>query len=372
MAKLHITPHQTKTLVWWHTRRDNIDFSPPYQRRGRLWSAQDKAFLIDSIINGFDIPKLYLADFQYGHSSLNVRRLPYAIIDGKQRLEAVFEFFDNKLVLDQNFVLRSDPSLRLAGMSLRDLRRNHRHVAEEFENFSFTVMSVVAEDERDINELFVRLNRSKPLTGAEVRNAIVGPVTDVIRRLTEHSIFQESIRFSTKRAGDQNAAAKALIFEYEERPVTTKKEVLDDFARGLQTDKLPIDKNRLELAARRVLDTFEAMEEVFLPNDELLSSSGIFPVYYWLVRMVHPDYRDDLRPFLLSFETLRRQHRDEQKALGPAADVDQQYARYDTLNRSTNDAVSHRGRVEILRNSFWEYLDEQYDMKGEKAFIAGR
>jgi hypothetical protein len=66
-------------------------------------------------------------------------------------------------------VSRNSPALKLAGMGLRDLRRNHPSIAEDFENYSFDIMSVVAEDERDINELFIRLNRSKPLTGAEVR-----------------------------------------------------------------------------------------------------------------------------------------------------------------------------------------------------------
>ncbi|MEZ2409629.1 DUF262 domain-containing protein [Bosea sp. RCC_152_1] len=369
MAKLRITPHQTRTLIWWYGRRASIDFSPPYQRKGRLWSQIDKGFLIDSIINGFDIPKLYLADFQYGNSSLNEKKLPYAIIDGKQRLEAVFDFFDNKLVLNSDFVLRSDPSLKVGGLSLRDLRRNHRTIADEFENFSFDIMSVVADDERDVNELFVRLNRSKPLTGAEVRNAIAGPVTDVIRSLTEHSVFQEAIRFSTKRAGDQNAAAKVLLFEYEGRPVTTKKSILDDFARGIQIDKKAIDKNKLELAARRVVDTFDSMDEVFLPSDELLASAGIFPVYFWFVRSVTPKYRDDIRPFLLSFEMERRASREAQKEMGADSHVDQQYARYDTLNRSTNDGISQRGRYEILKSAFLDFLDDAYDMNGEKPFV---
>ena len=103
---LKIEAHQTRTLKWWNSRRESIDFEPPYQRKGRLWSDKDKSFLIDSILNGFDIPKLYLADFQYGHSELNVNKLPYAIIDGKQRLEAVFDFFDNELVLDKSFSWR--------------------------------------------------------------------------------------------------------------------------------------------------------------------------------------------------------------------------------------------------------------------------
>src|ERR1035437_3263947 len=79
-----VTQFEAKTLSWWRARRSKIDMEPPYQRRGRLWSATDKAYLIDSILNGFDVPKLYVADFTWADSALNRKRLPYAIIDGKQ------------------------------------------------------------------------------------------------------------------------------------------------------------------------------------------------------------------------------------------------------------------------------------------------
>ena len=58
-----ITRFEARTLSWWKTRRSKIDMEPPYQRRGRLWSDTDKAYLIDSILNGYDVPKVYMADF---------------------------------------------------------------------------------------------------------------------------------------------------------------------------------------------------------------------------------------------------------------------------------------------------------------------
>src|SRR5437016_1800533 len=103
---------EVKTLSWWYARRSKIDMSPPYQRHGRLWSATDKAYLIDSILNGFDVPKIYVADFTWGDSKLNKKRLPYAIIDGKQRFEAIFEFYDGLITLNDDFVYREDRSLK--------------------------------------------------------------------------------------------------------------------------------------------------------------------------------------------------------------------------------------------------------------------
>lgn len=341
---LRITMHPSKPLIWWYTHRHSIDMSPPYQRRGRLWSPSDKAYLIDSIINGFDVPKLYLADFQMGENSLNRSRLPYAIIDGKQRLEAIFDFFDNKLVLNEDFGWRGDGSLKLGGLSLRDLRNSHPIIAEVFETETVDMMSVVTNDEADINELFVRLNRSKPLTGAEIRNAMLGPVSDTIRNVARHAFFIENIKFSVTRAGDYNAAAKIVLFEYENRMTSTKKRDLDAF-----TNPAKLDGSRLELAGRRALDNLDNMQEVFLPKDDLLASAGLLPVYYWLTRNASLETQPFIREFLVAFEKERRENRKRQIA-GLAKDAHPIFSRYDAFNRSTNDFGSHVGRYEILRD----------------------
>jgi hypothetical protein len=81
-----------------------------------LPSRQPKAYLIDSILNGFDVPKFYLADFTYADSKLNKKKLPYAIIDGKQRFEAIFDFFEGKITLNEDFVFLENQALKLGGL----------------------------------------------------------------------------------------------------------------------------------------------------------------------------------------------------------------------------------------------------------------
>ena len=93
MSIFKVTNFDSRLLRWWCQNRDKIDMDPPYQRKGRLWSRTDKAFLIDSILNEFDVPKFYIADFTLGVQPTGTRKLPYAIVDGKQRFEAVFDFF---------------------------------------------------------------------------------------------------------------------------------------------------------------------------------------------------------------------------------------------------------------------------------------
>ena len=325
--------------------------APPYQRRGRLWSPADKAFLIDSILNGYDVPKLYMADFTWGDSDLNERRLPYAIIDGKQRFEAIFDFFDDHLVLNPDFKFLPDPSLQLGGLSFRDLKSQFSAVAEIFEVYPLSVMSVYSANEEPINDLFVRLNRSKSLTGAEIRNAMSGPAPELFRRIADHAFFQENCRFSMKRAQDQNAAAKLLLFEHDGKPAETKKTNLDRFAK--RAEQLGgDDRDRLELAARQVTDVLGDLGTVFLPRDQLMGSAGILPVYYWFVRSRPSNDLPRIREFIYRFEQERRHNRELLKKSPDSSQIDGELVEYDNYNRSTNDVLSHVGRFNILTRRF--------------------
>lgn len=329
-------------------RRAKIDLDPPYQRRGRLWSDTDKAYLIDSILNGYDIPKLYVADFTSGESPLNEKKLPYAIIDGKQRLEAIFDFFDGKLTLNDDFVYLADTSLRLGGLGYRDLQKNFPEISEEIDNYNLSVMSVTAQDIKSINELFVRLNRSKALTGAEIRNAMNGPAPELIRQIAKHDLFTTNISFPVKRGQDLNASAKLLVFEYENKITETKKSFLDSFVKRMEHH--PSDK--LELAGRKVLDFLTVTSEIFLPDDKLLSSSGVLPVYYWLIRnAIESDYHQ-IRKFLNEFERKRAENRRLNSSNPASINIDNELLNYDNYNRSTNDLQSHTERYRILLERF--------------------
>lgn len=345
----HIRAFDARTLSWWRSQRSKIDFDPPYQRRGHLWSKADKAYLVDSILNGYDIPKLYIADFTWGKSRLNEKRLPYAIIDGKQRFEAILDFFDGKVVLNEDFVSVDNPELQLGGLGYSDLKNNYADVAEIFDNFNLSVMAVYAQDEEPISELFVRLNRSKSLTGAEVRNAMSGPAPKVIREIAKHEFFSSSISFTVQRGQDQNAAAKILMFEYSNELNETKKRNLDAFVKEAQK---ATNKQKLELAGRRVREILDDMASIFLPKDRILTSNGVMPVYYWFVRSRKQDDYPYVREFLVRFEQARKENRQLESIDPTHQKLDRKLLEFDQFNRSTNDLQSHVGRWEILESEF--------------------
>lgn len=344
---------EPKPLRWWMSQGTKIDMDAPYQRHGRLWSKADKAFLIDSILNNYDIPKIYMADFTFGNVRLNRKGLPYAIIDGKQRLESMFDFFSGALVLDDEFVFQENPSLKLGGLGYTDLSRNYPEVADIFNNYPLSVVHIITDEEEKINELFVRLNRSKPLTGAEIRNAMTGPLPNIVRLLANHELFKSSIRFTTKRGQDKNAATKVLLFEYMGQMVETKRLNLDKFTR--KAAKEP--KEKIELSSRRVFDTLEQMSTIFLPRDPLLKSAGVFPVFYWLIREINSKRDRYVREFLNDFEEKRKKNREAAKDTLAKRKLDSELMTYDRFNRSTDDQRSHTERYRILSTRFKQYLE---------------
>jgi hypothetical protein len=339
--------------------------SPPYQRQGAIWTPKDKSFLVDSILNEYDLPKIYIADFTFANTLLNRQKLQYAVIDGKQRLEAIFDFYEGNILLDKKFVYEEDPSVKLGGLGYSDLEHSYPEIALRFDNFNLSAMSVITDDEAKINELFVRLNRSRPLTGAEIRNAMQGPVPELIRRLATHRFFTLKVRFSTNRGQDRNVAAKLLLLEFRGRFVDVKKTPLDRFVQEAVSAEAQVTD--FELAASRVEDVLDDMTQVFVNRDPLLSSQGPVPVYYWLCRNLDEHDRTRLREFLVNFNKARQENRALARDPDNAERVDTELVRYDNLDRSTNDQGSLEGRYEILRNRFARFQKDARELASRSA-----
>lgn len=348
---------ESKTLSWWKTRREKLDMEPPYQRKGRRWSVTDKQYLIDSILNGFDLPKFYFADFTWGKSNLNTQDKTYSVIDGKQRLEAIFDFFDNEIPLATDFKLLGDPDVMVGGKTFSELRAEFPNVAEYFENFNPVVMGVVTDEVGFVEELFVRLNRSKPLTGAEIRNAMSGAIPELLRAIANHQFFKSNLRVASLRGQHLNLAAKILLFEASGGPTHTKKNHLDNFS--LEHAKSTPETLMHTLA--QVVSTLDLMAEVFKYKDPLLGSEGPIPVYYWLVRNAESEKVREVRDFLEYFlQGLAYSKEDyDGEFIFDEVMFSSDMETYERMLRSVNDKRSNEIRYSILDSWFRLWPNEK-------------
>ena len=105
---------QQSTILYLYSDRKHIKINPEYQRMGDIWTIEKRQLLIDSILNGFDLPKIYF----HKHSPPKIENnapIKYSIVDGRQRLEAIWKFIDGDFPLADDFCFIDDESNKVGG-----------------------------------------------------------------------------------------------------------------------------------------------------------------------------------------------------------------------------------------------------------------
>lgn len=112
-----------------------LDLNPDYQR-GNVWKQDDKVFLIDSIFKNIDIGK-----FTIIRRSWDAYKKLYEVLDGKQRIIALLEFFEDKL--------------KYKGLKFSELHPIDQHHFEHY-NVSFSEASNLSHEQK--YRYFLNLN----------------------------------------------------------------------------------------------------------------------------------------------------------------------------------------------------------------------
>jgi hypothetical protein len=171
----------TITTLW--NIRNAIDLNPRFQR-GAAWQPTRQVLLIDSILRGMDIPKIYLRKLAAGSPH------EYDVVDGQQRLRAIFEFRAGNLPL--NFI---DPLPQINRHNVHGLKfaQLHKDLRNRFDGFEAVVSEITQSTQDEISSLFSRLQMGVSLNPAELRNAIGGPLQHTINVISEtHEFFVNS------------------------------------------------------------------------------------------------------------------------------------------------------------------------------------
>ena len=138
--------------------RGQLNLDPPYQRRS-VWSPRDKRFFIDTILNNYPAPPIFL------HKTIDDNGRPtYHVVDGKQRLQTIIDFTENRVRIPDDFI-----DVNLQTRRWRDLERASK---ERLWNYILIVEMLHDVNDAPIRNIFDRINRnSRKLTAQEMRHA---------------------------------------------------------------------------------------------------------------------------------------------------------------------------------------------------------
>lgn len=345
MSDFRLGAVPSSSVLHLYSLRDSIWFDPPYQRQGDIWPEEKRQLLIDSILNGYDMPKLYFHEF-FPAREIEGRKYKYAIVDGKQRLRSVFSFIDGAFALPDRMEYIPDPTIKPGGMTYAELAREFPSLKTKFDGCVLPIVTILTEDLELIEDMFSRLNEAVPLNAAEKRNAFGGVIPSIVREMTQHSFFACKLPFDNRRYRHFDLAVKFLYLAEKEHLVETKKQNLDEFVKSMRGED---SEEKALLLATKAVAVLDQMSAVFVDDDPLLRSVGSVVLYYFLfLEFVMKGWEEPIsRQPLQEFELSRTENRSQAELDVSAADY--HLLEYDRLSQSPNDAIALRYRYAVLR-----------------------
>lgn len=241
---------QTISWFWDLRNRGLLNLDPPFQRRS-VWNQAYREHFVDTVLLGYPAPAVFLFEeiSQEGAATYNV-------VDGKQRLTAVFDFASGAYPVGDTAEFS-----QARGMYFTQL---DPELKTRFWSYVFLVEYLQTADEPVLSSIFNRINKNiAKLTPQELRHArFDGEFITSSESLTEWMAsrlpkdFPRIIAQSRKQMKDVEFTAQLLLL-LEEGPKGFSQSELDDaFSRR---DDSWERRQEIEDRFRRVIDSIATM-----------------------------------------------------------------------------------------------------------------
>lgn len=156
-----------------------------YQRK-LVWSVEEKINLIDSILKQYPIPLILLASSTQGEHKLE-------IIDGMQRLNAIFGYIDNEFqyeesVFDVDQFARAKQAAEegLFDAAAKEVKRLDPKLCANFLDYQLAITQFDADNQSHVVSVFGRINSGgRQLSDQERRQAgVINSFANIVRTLS--------------------------------------------------------------------------------------------------------------------------------------------------------------------------------------------
>ena len=309
MKKFLHVDGSTSSIEYIESIFNQLDLNPPYQREGSIWPLEKKQLFIDSLINGFDVPKFYFHRVDRDTDKEQLNHIRYDIVDGKQRLETIHGFLNDEFRLSKSISYFDNTDYDLANLSFSELCKRYPDIAFELTGYRLDIIVLEQLEERLIDEFFVRLNEGVALNAQEKRNATNCYLSKRVRSVARESAFATTCLRKKARYKNEEIVAKffSIVDQYKTngRILDTKKRRLDLMYHRSSEDTL--SEGAVNNIESKVISTMSQLQKVFVEEDPLLYSVGSVSVYF-VAALINPQLwtTPSCRSDLLEFENLRR------------------------------------------------------------------
>lgn len=345
----------------------NLVVDDTYQRRS-VWSEKDKVRLVETILLNLIIPELFFwkaeTDPETGASITH-------IVDGQQRIKAIYSFINNEFKLKPQYLLDEEIKDNYANMFFRDLDST---VKKTFWNYQLMIIDIAPKATReDIITMFNRLNLTDyNLNDQEKRNSMSGEFASLARELSDASLWEERRLFTNtdiKRMKDVEFCATLILLHRKGIIDQTDQTALNQAYEELQVGYRDAEDDKASVyAAIEVIPEFFVSASVakFLRRKAQLYT--LFSVIFYMQREninVEQDHKDNLESFVELYSVfdnnmdLTDKIDDQEKAL---FDWLKKYklASSEGLNKHTNRMI----RYNVMKDFLFNLTDRLIAAKG--------
>lgn len=300
-------------------RRSELVLQPDFQRK-LVWSSKHKEAFIDTILNGYPFPEIYIAQSGIDFDTLQTQQV---VVDGQQRLSAIKSYVDG--------VLECKTILPFANLQ-DDQKKN-------FLNYDVVIRDLKDADSDLIKEVFRRINQTQyGLNDIEIDNAVYeGEFITTAKSIVEALDPEEFSIFSTSELSrmadlDYVLMLMATIEEggYYAGSKTTRKYIVEFDESYPNAEKIK----------GKMLDLFSRIKKLNIPNDSIWYRKSNFLTLF--IELYNADKMPDaIYDRLYDFES---------NILANKGNEENEYGRYyAAMYTGTNSRASRILRADLFR-----------------------
>jgi len=337
-----------RSILWFKQihDRNELEMKPPFQRNP-VWTEKQKSYLIDSILNQYPVPEIYMQEIVSDRGEVK-----YVLVDGQQRIRACLEFVNNEFEIDPK------DSPQWGNLSFEELKPEEKKRIYEYDFIARYLPDI---PDGELRTIFQRLNSNNViLNSQELRQATYwGPFIKTMNELANLELWRKVDVFTN------NDIKRMLDVEF-------ISELAVGILHGIQNKKLTLDKY-YELYERefpekdKLKETFEVvLREIFytlplIASTRWAKKTDFYTLFLLLAKNrdilpFSPVVRERARNTLYAFADRVDKFVTVEKQEGDNSKADTNVQQYALNLRASSDLGARKKREEALENQLKEFF----------------